>query len=100
MEVRWELISAPRIEFDSPDEARSVIEYFRRRATGQSGQRPAQRAIDHVTSRTFEWMSPVGLEPQVVRQALTDLPVGEVSRVLVDEIGFHLVRVLERRCAQ
>jgi hypothetical protein len=99
-EVRWELITAPKVRFQTPDEARAVIDFFRKRALGEAAPRPDQQAIDRVASRTFDWMIVEELRPPLVRRALLVLPVGQVSLVLEDEIGFHLVRVLERRCAQ
>jgi hypothetical protein len=99
-EVRWELITAPKLRFNSPAEARGVIEFFRRRSLGEAVPRPDQQVIDRVASRTFDWMGLDGLRAPLVRRTLLDLPVGEVSPVLEDEIGFHLVRVLERRCAK
>ena len=44
----------------------------------------------------YDWTTKGSLVSDVIDQAIFSLPVGKLSRILEDEKGFHIVRVIER----
>ncbi len=47
----------------------------------------------------YEGTTPGSLRSEVIDRAIFSLPIGALSRILQDEEGFHIVRVIERRAA-
>jgi len=95
--VRWERISAPLHLFESREEAYNALLYLRRKILSQPvGDAPAvdpkliELVLHPYTDPTQAPSAPVG-------SALQALPRGEISPVIEDAAGFHLVRVLDRR---
>ena len=54
-------------------------------------------ALNRETDEVSEWTSEGSLVSEVIDNALFTLPVNQMSRILEDEKGFHIVRVLERK---
>jgi hypothetical protein len=46
-----------------------------------------------------DWMSPDALTSKALANALTNLAVGQMSEGLESDLGFHIVRVLDRKAA-
>ena len=47
----------------------------------------------------YDWTTKGSLVSTVIDEAIFSLPVGKLSRILEDDKGFHIVRVLERKDA-
>jgi parvulin-like peptidyl-prolyl isomerase len=45
----------------------------------------------------YDWTNQGSLVSQILDRAIFTLPVGELSRILEDDAGFHIVRVLDRK---
>jgi hypothetical protein len=46
-----------------------------------------------------DWMSPEALTSKTINNALNNLPLGQMSEGLESDLGFHIVRVLDRKAA-
>lgn len=94
--VRWEQATARFERFPSPEQAATAVTYLRGTFVHQPSQPPRNVNLDALEVRTVDWTRCTDLPRGVVVQTLATLPIGEVSPVLRDGSGLHVVRVLER----
>ncbi len=96
--VRWEQTVAPQERFSSREQAEEAIRYLRNMALGMTSQSPPAN-LGAVEARNHGWTSREQLTHPALAQWLFSLPVGKLSPAIHDEVGVHLVRVLEVRPA-
>lgn len=96
-EIRWECATVSEQQFGSPEAAQAVLAELRARAQGGPAAAPPSRELQSVEVQSFDW-TPLGElpSPEIVAAA-ERLPVGEISPVVTDAAGFHVLRVLARR---
>ncbi|MDD4266746.1 MAG: peptidyl-prolyl cis-trans isomerase [Pirellulales bacterium] len=82
----WQLIAAMGNEVM---QGRPFADVARQRSEGATAMRGGQR----------DWITRGSLKSALLDQALFTLPPGQLSRILQDEEGFHIVRVIEREDA-
>jgi parvulin-like peptidyl-prolyl isomerase len=102
-QARWERLMVRIDEFRSKAEARQAI--------AQMGDRVLYGAPLAVVAQRYsqgpdaddggyhDWTTRGSLVSAVLDDAIFSLPVGQLSRILEDEQGYHIVRVIERRDA-
>jgi hypothetical protein len=95
--VQWERVSVPFANFTSHKEAFNAIGYLRARVLGARLLRSPGFKKDQVSVQTFDWTDLNTVSPSVLARTLKSLPVGQVSPILKDRQGYHLVRVLQRQ---
>ncbi len=100
-QARWEQITAKWENFSSRPEAIAALARwgddalvrqvpFAEVAKAHSQEYAAEQGGAH------DWVTQGSLRSQVIDQALFSLPVGAMSRILQDEEGCHIIRVVER----
>lgn len=97
-QVRWERVSIRISDFDSYDQALSVMQALRQRTAGQSVDLP--KGVDPkiaFETKVFGWIRPEDTHSTEITDALERLAVGRISPILEEGGQLHLVRVLERR---
>ena len=99
--ARWEQLMARFSSFPSKEEAY--------RAIAQMGNEVLRSApLDTVARRSsqgptaqdggsHDWTTQGSLVSQVLDEAIFTLPEGKLSRILEDDKGFHIIRVVERK---
>jgi hypothetical protein len=95
--VQWERVSVPFANFSSHKEAFAAVSYLRARVLGARLVRSPGFRKDQVSVQTFDWTDLNTVSPSVLARTLKSLPIGQVSPVLKDRQGYHLVRVLRRQ---
>jgi hypothetical protein len=103
--VRWEQLSATFANFKSPPEARAALARWgndvlvRRVPLAEVAKAHSQDyAAD--AGGVHDWSSQGSLRSAVLEDALFTLPVGALSRILEDDQGCFIVRVLAREEAR
>lgn len=96
-EIRWEVATVSRSLVESSLEAELYLAYFRSRALGQRAPVPAGFSPEWVAIATFTWTAVPNLPANLVGDTLRKLREGQLSEIVEDEAGWHVVRVLERR---
>lgn len=99
--ARWEHIMVNAANYAGKPEAYGKIaewgnEVFR----GVPFSEVAKRHSDDFSSEDggmHDWTSQGSLASDVLNQAIFSLPIGQLSPILEDERGFHIVRVVERQ---
>jgi len=101
--ARWQQLT---IHFSqSPDKAeayRAIAELGNQVLGGKDFGEVAQAGSHGTAARNGgqrEWTNQGSLASPALDQALFSLPVGQLSPILEDDQGFHIVRVLERQDA-
>lgn len=94
-QLRWEQVTASQARFAEAELAYRVVLYCRQRALGQNVPAP-EADLTQVVTNTHHWADAAQAPAPVIAQALAGLQVGQISPVLQDGAGFHLVRLLER----
>ncbi|MHB8898894.1 MAG: peptidylprolyl isomerase, partial [Thermoguttaceae bacterium] len=82
----WQLIATMGNEVQ---QGRPLAEVAKERSEGIMASSGGQR----------DWLTQGSLKSEVLDRALFSLPVGQLSPILEDETGFHIVRVIEREDA-
>jgi len=95
--VQWERVSVPYANFSSHKEAFAAVGYLRARVLGARLLRSPGFRKDQVSVQTFDWTDLNTVTPSVLARTLKSLPIGQVSPILKDRQGYHLVRVLKRQ---
>lgn len=98
---RWEQLSALDSETSSRDKSRKAVaklgnEVFR----GAAFAAVAERSSHGVTASDggkFEWTTKDSLRSEPINEALFSVPVGYLSKIIEDDLGCHIVRVIERQ---
>ncbi len=98
--ARWEHIMARFDKFDSKEAAWLAIAAWGREV--QAGTPFAEVAQAHSQDISASdggvhtWTNKDALVSQVLDEAIFTLPVGQLSQILEDKRGFHIIRVVER----
>ncbi|MFP6650266.1 MAG: peptidylprolyl isomerase, partial [Pirellulaceae bacterium] len=101
--ARWEQLSVYFEEFDSRKDAYSAIaqmgnEVLRGAKLGAIARRSSQESRA-AQGGMHEWTVQGSLVSEPIDQAVFSLPSEKLSRIIEDDRGFHIIRVLERRDA-
>ncbi len=99
--AKWEQLTALDSEAGSREAARQKVanmgnEVFR----GASFSAVAKRSSQGPTASlggTYDWTTKDSLRSDVLNVAIFSLPIGRLSRILEDEDGCHIIRVVERQ---
>ena len=99
--ARWEQLSVYFEEFDSRKDAYSAIaqmgnEVLRGAKLRAIAQRSSQESRA-AQGGLHEWTVQGSLVSKPLDQAVFNLPSDKLSRIIEDDRGFHIIRVLERR---
>ncbi|MEE2685874.1 MAG: peptidylprolyl isomerase [Planctomycetota bacterium] len=99
--ARWEQLSVYFEEFDSREDAYSAIvqmgnEVLRGAKLKAIAQRSSQESRA-AQGGLHEWTVQGSLVSEPLDQAVFNLPSDKLSRIIEDDRGFHIIRVLERR---
>ncbi len=100
--VRWEHLMARFDKFDSKEKAWQAIAGW-----GNQVVRPAapftevaeahSQDVSASDGGVHSWTNKDSLVSEVLDEAIFNLPVGQLSQIIEDKRGFHIIRVLERR---
>jgi parvulin-like peptidyl-prolyl isomerase len=99
--ARWEQLSVHFEEYDSRKDAYSAIaqmgnEVLRGAKLGAVARRSSQESRAP-QGGLHEWTVKGSLVSVTIDQAVFNLPSDKLSRIIEDDRGFHIIRVLERR---
>jgi len=100
MEVRWEQIVAPRSAYRDNYEAVEALEAIRRRMASAAYQTPEGVDITKLQVQVHGWTDTHQHAGPHLRDVFLTTPLGKISRILQNEQGLYMVRVLERRRKQ
>ena len=99
--ARWQQLMVRKSRFKSNAAAHAAAAAMGNKVLdGVSFEQVAKADSDGVTAAeggTREWTTRGSLVSEVLDRAIFGLPEGRLSRVLEDEQGFHIVRVIERQ---
>jgi PPIC-type PPIASE domain len=98
---KWEKLSVRHTQFDSRADAMAAIakmgdEVFLRGASLAAVARRSSQTSDSSDGGLHDWTGKDALRSKVLNEAIFELPVGELSDILSDDEGLHIVRVIER----
>lgn len=100
-EVRWQQLMVKKRPDRSDAEAYAKLaELGNRVLRGEPFEEVARSGSEGPTASEGGMREPVqpgSLRSRILEEALFSLPVGQLSPILEDDQGFHIVRVLERR---
>ncbi len=101
--ARWEHLMARFSDFDRKEEAyRAIAQMGNSVLRGTPLEVVARRESQGPNAHNggqYDWTTKGSLVSTVIDEAIFSLPVGKLSRILEDDKGFHIVRVLERKDA-
>ncbi|MGC4001705.1 MAG: peptidylprolyl isomerase [Pirellulales bacterium] len=102
--ARWEELMVDFTQVsDKPTAYRMIVEMGNAVFGGQAAFADvAKKSSQGPTSYKggeYDWTTQGSLRSAVLEEAIHNLPVGQLSRILEDETGFHIVRVIERKAA-
>jgi hypothetical protein len=99
--AQWQQLSAKFSEYASREQAHQAISQMQQLVLGGMPlAEVAHKYSDGITAQKGglrDWTLQGSLRSDAINQALFRLPVGRLSRILQDEQGFHIVRVLQRQ---
>lgn len=98
---KWEKLSVKHSKFKNEDEAWDAIaEMGNRVYLGNvklsTVAKKSSQTADAEDGGLHDWTSKGALRSEVLNDAIFELPVGDLSDILRDDEGFHIVRVIER----
>jgi len=95
-ECRWERVSVSNRDFGSPKKAYTAISYFRDRSLGRKVT-PLELSPETIHIENSK-MTPISDVAQVeLRNVLTRLQIGRVSRIMPGDDGWFILRVIDRK---
>lgn len=98
--ARWEQLTVRFDRFATREEAwRAIAEMGNQVLRGAPLEAVARKHSQGVNASLggyHDWTTQGSLRSEVLDQAIFSLPIGQLSPILEDETGFHIVRVLER----
>jgi len=98
--VKWEQLSAHFDKYPSIEEARAALAKMGNQVIdGVPFEEVARVGSNGSTSKQggkFDWTQKNSLKSDALNKALFSLPIGQLSPMLEDERGIHIVRVLKR----
>jgi parvulin-like peptidyl-prolyl isomerase len=98
---RWEQLSALDSKTFSRDKSRQLVaemgnEVFRGAAFAAVAKR-SSHGVTASSGGSFDWTTKDSLRSEKIDEAIFSLPVGSLSRIIEDDAGCHIVRVIERQ---
>lgn len=99
--AKWEQLSALDSETFSREKSKKLIagmgnEVFRGAALGAVAKRSSQ-GVTAMDGGQFDWTTKGSLRSTEIDNALFLLPVGYLSKIIEDDQGCHIIRVIERQ---
>ena len=98
--ARWEIVSSyfanAKSKADAYNKTAAMGNRILRGAPFAVIAKRESDALDRGADEVAEWTSQGSLVSEVIDNAIFTLPVNQMSRILKDEKGFHIVRVLAR----
>ena len=98
-EVRWEMLTVPRKIFRDAQRAAVVVQFLEARAKGRDVDPPQWLVADMIDWTSARWSRRRDMPSDLIAHTAFALRVDQVSPVIEDEHGWHMVRLLERRRA-
>ncbi len=103
-QARWEELAVRFDRFATREEAYQAIVAMGNEVVlgGAPLWAVAKRSSHGFTARQggqHEWTTQGSLASEALDRALFELPIGQLSPIIEDETGYHIIRVLERRPA-
>jgi parvulin-like peptidyl-prolyl isomerase len=99
--ARWEMLLVRFSSYRSKAEAyRAIAALGNAVLDGEPFAEVARRGSEGATAReggVYDWTTRGSLRSKIIDEAIFTLPVGQLSRILEDERGFAIVRVIERQ---
>jgi hypothetical protein len=99
--VRWEMLLVRFDSYPSKAEAyRAIAAMGNAVLNGEPFAEVARRGSEGATAKdggAYDWTTRGSLRSKIIDEAIFTLPVGQLSRILEDERGFVIVRVIERQ---
>lgn len=99
--ARWEMILVRFSSYPSKAEAyRAIAAMGNAVLDGEPFAEVARRGSEGATAKhggAYDWTTRGSLKSKIIDEAIFTLPVGQLSRILEDERGFAIVRVIERQ---
>lgn len=98
---KWEKLSVKHSRFRDEDEAwNAIAEMGNRVYLGNvklsTVAKKSSQTSDATDGGFHDWTGKDALRSEVINDAIFELPVGQLSDILRDDEGFHIVRVIER----
>ncbi|MGQ9574903.1 MAG: peptidylprolyl isomerase [Thermoguttaceae bacterium] len=101
--ARWEQLMVRTARFPTREAAYAALAEMGNRVLEGVPLAEVARAASHGATAAqgglWDWTTQGSLVSKVLDQAIFSLPLGQLSEILEDEQGFHIVRVLQRRGA-
>jgi parvulin-like peptidyl-prolyl isomerase len=101
--ARWEKLTAKRGNYAKREDAnRAVAEMGNEVLGGAPFSAVAKRSSEGARAQQgglYDWTTKGSLVSEPIDETIFTIPIGKMSRVLEDENGFHIVRVIERHDA-
>jgi len=101
--VRWEKLTALLEKYPSKVAAeQAIVEMGNQVLMGKPFAAVAKslsQGTNAIDGGQHDWTSQGSLVSEVLDHAIFNLPVGQLSQILEDQRGFHIVRVIERKPA-
>jgi parvulin-like peptidyl-prolyl isomerase len=101
--ARWEIITVRFDRFPNKEAAyRSLAEAGNRVWRGEPFSEVAKQVSQGSTASNggqYDWTTRGSLASEVIDRAAFSLPVGQLSPIIEDQQGFHIMRVIERQDA-
>jgi parvulin-like peptidyl-prolyl isomerase len=101
--ARWEQLTVRKSKHPDPSEALAMLARMGNDVKrGVPFAQVAQRHSEDMAASEgglHDWVTQGSLVSAVMDQAVFGLPVGQMSRILEDDEGYHIVRVIEREDA-
>jgi len=98
--ARWEELMVRFTSYNSKADAyRALAQWGNQLQTGAPFAELAKAHSDDLTAEVggvHEWTNKGSLASVVLDDALFGMPVGQLSPIIEDNVGFHIIRVLER----
>lgn len=98
--ARWEQLSALDSKTRSPERSRNLVAEMGNQVwRGASFAAVAKRSSHGPTAQQggiYDWTTKGSLRSSVLDEAIFTLPLGSLSKILPDDDGYHIVRVIER----
>lgn len=99
--ARWEMLLVRFDSYPSKAEAyRAIAAMGNAVLNGEPFAEVARRGSEGATAKdggAYDWTTRGSLRSKIIDEAIFTLPVGQLSRILEDERGFVIVRVIERQ---
>lgn len=98
--ARWEQLSIHFDRIGSEEEARNLIAEMGRKAFFGGSMQAVARESSHdplaASGGVHDWTDRGALASEVMDEQVFSLPIGQMSEIIRDDVGLHIIRILER----